>query len=260
MGDVGGLVGIDVLNSEVIGNIHSFESMGSVDGPGIRSVVFMQGCNLRCAFCHNPDTWSTAPNNILSTKNLISKLLKFKPYYDATGGGVTFSGGEPLLQPEFLLDILKKCKYYKINTAIDTSGIGHCGDKVYRPCYDEILRYTDLILLDIKHFDSQIYKLITQREIALFNEFLDILKNHNIDIWIRAVIVPGINDNLEYINNLFEYTKSIGNIKRFEILPYHTLGVNKYSKMGIKYRLSNTPQMDKEKAKKWENYLNKKLS
>ena len=133
--------------------------MGSVDGPGIRSVVFFQGCSLRCAFCHNPDTWGTEPNKVITTADLIKKILRFKPYYDSSGGGVTFSGGEPLLQPEFLLDILKKCKQNNIHTALDTSGVGHKGDKKFRPDYKEILKYTDLVLLDVKHTRSEMYKM-----------------------------------------------------------------------------------------------------
>lgn len=248
-----------ILETETIGNIHSFESMGSVDGPGVRSVIFMQGCNLRCAYCHNPDTWSTSPNKVVSSKDMIDKILKFKPYYISSGGGVTFSGGEPLLQPEFLLDMLKKCKYYDIHTAIDTSGVGHCGAAEYRPKYRDILTYTDLILLDIKHVDPAIYKNITCREMDIFNEFLEMVKEQGVKVWIRAVIVPGINDNFEYIKQLFTFTKSIPGVEKYEILPYHTLGVNKYNELGVKYRLDGLPPMDKKLTSKWEQFLNDNL-
>lgn len=251
---------ISTLNFETLGNIHSFESMGTVDGPGIRSVVFMQGCNLRCSYCHNPDTWSVNPNNVVSSKELIKKLLKFKQYYNSSGGGVTFSGGEPLMQPDFLLDMLKKCRLYDIHTAIDTSGAGHCGDKKYRPDYDEILKYTNLVLLDVKHVKAKDYKDITGRDMTFFDEFISVLKNHPVDIWIRAVIIPGINDSFSYINRLLTFKSILPNIKRFEVLPYHVLGVNKYSALGIKYRLEGVPPMDKKITAQWEKYLNQRLN
>ena len=246
-------------NTDIIGNIHSFESMGSVDGPGLRSVVFFQGCSLRCAFCHNPDTWGTEPNKVITTADLIKKILRFKPYYDSSGGGVTFSGGEPLLQPEFLLDILKKCKQNNIHTALDTSGVGHKGDKKFRPDYKEILKYTDLVLLDVKHTRSEMYKEITCVDMSFFMEFLDTLNSSDTDVWIRAVIIPGINDNMDYIKELEKFSKNINNVKKFELLPYHTLGVNKYKELGIKYRLEKLPPMDKKKTKEWEGLLNNSL-
>lgn len=250
-----GQLNYEKINS-VIGNIHSFESMGNVDGPGIRSVVFMQGCNLRCSFCHNPDTWSTNANHVIKSSDLMEKILKFKPYFDSSGGGVTFSGGEPLLQPEFLLDMLIRCKSYGIHTAIDTSGVGHCGDAKYRPNYDEILRYTDLVLLDVKHIERDQYKEITAFNMDFFNEFLVSLRKSKSKIWIRSVIIPGINDTEEYISDLWNYSKNIPHVTRFELLPYHVLGVNKYEQLNIKYRLEGTPPMDKEKTKKWEKVLN----
>lgn len=239
-----------------IGNIHSFESMGSVDGPGVRSVVFMQGCRLRCAFCHNPDTWSLGENHAVRSCDLMEKILRFKPYFDATGGGVTFSGGEPLLQPEFLLDMLRRCKANGIHTALDTSGVGHRGEKRFRPDYSGILSYTDLVLLDIKHTNIDMYKQIAGLSMKYFNEFLEVLREIKPDVWIRAVIVPGINDNFEYIKSIKEYTRTIPNIKKYELLPYHTLGVNKYKELGIPYRLSGTKNMDKQKTAEWQRWLN----
>lgn len=242
--------------NSIIGNIHSFESMGNVDGPGIRSVVFMQGCNLRCSFCHNPDTWSTEANYIIKSSDLMQKILKFKPYFDSSGGGVTFSGGDPLLQPEFLLDMLMRCKSYGIHTAIDTSGVGHSGKAEFRPSYAEILEYTDLVLLDVKHVNREIYKNITNVEMDYFDGFLESLKKSRTKVWIRSVIIPGVNDTDEYISDLWNYSKRIPHVTRFELLPYHLLGVNKYEQLGMKYRLDGTPPMDKEKTKKWENILN----
>lgn len=242
-----------------IGNIHSFESMGSVDGPGVRSVVFMQGCHLRCVYCHNPDTWSLSENHAVRSCDLMDKILRFKPYFDATGGGVTFSGGEPLLQAEFLLDMLKQCKTNDIHTALDTSGVGHRGDKKYRPDYSEILSYCDLVLLDIKHTNIEVYKRVTGLSMDYFSEFLEALRKVRPEVWIRSVIVPGINDSDEYIDSLAEFTKDIPNIKKYELLPYHTLGVNKYKELGIKYRLDKVKPMDKQRTKEWEKKLNESL-
>lgn len=247
------------FESFTIGNIHSFESMGSVDGPGIRTVVFMQGCHLRCAFCHNPDTWQFTENHAVRSCDLMEKILRFKPYFDSSGGGVTFSGGEPLLQADFLLDMLKRCKANGIHTAIDTSGVGHKGKKRFRPDYAEILKYTDLVLLDVKHTNPSAYKNLTGLDMGYFLEFKEALRSAKAEVWIRAVIVPGINDNHDYINSLIEFTKDIPNVKRYELLPYHTLGVNKYKELGIGYRLEKVKPMDKAKTAKWEEELNEIL-
>ena len=243
-----------------IGNIHSFESMGSVDGPGIRTVVFMQGCNLRCVFCHNPDTWSVSENHAVRSCDLMDKILKFKPYFETSGGGVTFSGGEPLLQPDFLLDMLKRCKSNGIHTAIDTSGVGHKGEKRFRPDYTEILRYTDLVLLDIKHTNAEIYKNVAGLGMEYFNEFKEAIQEIKPDVWIRAVIVPGINDNHDYIESLIEFTADVPNIKKYELLPYHTLGVNKYKELGLRYKLEKVKPMDKKITAEWERELNNILN
>lgn len=247
------------LENFTIGNIHSFESMGSVDGPGIRTVVFMQGCHLRCVYCHNPDTWALSENHPVRSCDLMEKILKFKPYFEFSGGGVTFSGGEPLLQADFLLDMLKRCKENGIHTAIDTSGVGHKGEKRFRPDYAEILKYTDLVLLDVKHTSFEAYKNITGLGMEYFNEFKNAIINVKPEVWIRAVIVPGINDSHDYVMSLLDFTRDIPNIKKYELLPYHTLGVNKYSELGIKYRLEKIKPMDKKITKEWEEELNRML-
>lgn len=243
-------------NNFTIGNIHSIESMGGADGPGLRCVVFMQGCHLRCAYCHNPDAWSTNENHAVRSCDLMEKILKLKSYFDATGGGVTFSGGEPLLQPDFLLDMLRRCRANRIHTAIDTAGVGHKGDKSFRPDYREILRWTDLVLLDIKHTNMEAYKSLTGLSMDYFSEFSEALRDIKPEVWIRAVIVPGINDSEEYIESIREFTKNIPNITKYELLPYHTLGVNKYEELGIKYRLDGVSPMNREKTAEWERRLN----
>lgn len=233
------------------GYIHSIETMGLVDGPNIRIVIFMQGCSLRCSFCHNPDTWRVRINKKISSKEIVDIVRKYRPYIEL-GGGVTFSGGEPLLQSEFLLDMLKLCKKAGIHTCIDTSGTGY--DINY---LDQILKYTDLVILDIKSIDEKNYKKITGKSMDMFNLFTEKLIKNNNKIWLRQVIIPTINDTEEYILNLKEYIKKFNNVEKIELLPYHNMGVEKYNKLKIKYKLDGIDQMDKEKCKELEELLKK---
>lgn len=235
-----------------IGYIHSIESMGLVDGPGIRFVVFFQGCALRCAFCHNPDTWELKKGTQYTPEELMAKILRFRPYFERSGGGVTFSGGDPLMQYDFLLDMLKLCKKNGIHTAIDTSGVGH------KDCR-EALSLADLIMLDIKHIEPKPYKDITGIDKSTFDDFMLQIKEIRPDIWLRAVIIPDINDTFDYITELWHLAKHIPRVQRIELLPYHTLGVNKYEQLGIPYPLKDTPPMDKNKTKEWQDTLNKIL-
>ena len=231
------------------GYVHSIETMGLLDGPNIRVVVFLQGCPLRCLFCHNPDTWESIGKNKFTSKEIVDVVRKYRHYIE-DGGGVTFSGGEPLFQSEFLLETLKMCKKAGLHTCIDTSGTGY-----NKTMIREILKYTDLVLLDIKALDKAGYKKMTGIDIDQFEYFKSILNESEKKVWIRQVIVPGINDNEEYILKLKEYIKGINNIEKIELLPYHTMGVSKYEKMGIKYRLENVPDMDVEKCKQLEDLL-----
>ena len=230
----------------VKGNIDSFESMGLVDGPGVRFVVFMQGCPLRCAYCHNPETWADEKKIEMTAEELVKKVLKYKPYF-GDDGGVTFSGGEPLRQPKFLLEALKECKKYGINTCLDTSG---AGDE-----YDEILDYVDLVILDVKAIDAEKYRALTGQNIERYNRFLATCQKKKKRLWLRQVIVPGYNDTEADILRLKEYIKNIENVERVELLPYHSMAKEKYKKLGIKYRLENVLDMDKEKCKKLEKLL-----
>jgi pyruvate formate lyase activating enzyme len=231
------------------GRIHSIESMGLVDGPGVRTVVFFQGCKLRCAYCHNPDTWATEGGTEYTPEELLKKILRFKPYFERSGGGVTFSGGDPLLQPEFLLEMLQLCKEQGIHTTVDTSGYG-------LGSYDEILKYTDLVLLDIKHVDDFGYKNLTGRSMHGLNQFLKALDRSNVKVWLRHVVVPGITEGKEHFERLKEIIKDIKNVEKLELLPYHTLGVQKYEKMNIPYRLEGVEPMDKQQTKGMEKELN----
>ncbi len=234
------------------GYIHSVESMGLVDGPGIRYVVFMQGCALRCRYCHNPDTWAVNTGQVMEADALFQKILRFRPYFESSGGGVTFSGGEPLLQPAFLTEMLKKCKEAGIHTAIDTAG-GAFGD------FGEILDLADLLLLDIKHTERKGYEAVTGRSMELYEKFIAQLPEHPVDLWLRAVIVPGIHDNLDYIREIWAEAKRLPRVKKIELLPYHTLGVNKYESLGIPYPLEGVPPMDRRRAERWQDTLNRAL-
>ncbi len=247
--DVGFFSSRNRKDTVMLGYIHSFESMGLVDGPGIRSVVFMQGCPMRCIYCHNPDTWKTGEANTMSPEDILKKLLRFKVYY-GNDGGVTFSGGEPLAQPQFLAQCLKLCKSNGINTCLDTSGCGN-GD------YDEILKYTDLILYDVKHYDSVMYRTITSQPIERTLLFLDSAQRLGIPLWIRHVVVPEITDSIEHFEKLEAYIRTLKNVKRVELLPYHNLGESKYAAMGIEYKLKGLQPTKNENINIWNDRLNK---
>lgn|SRR5574344_1135554 len=231
----------------MIGYIHSIETLGLVDGPGVRVVVFMQGCNKRCAFCHNPDTWNLKGNTMTGTE-LVNYIKRYKEYFGAEGG-VTFSGGEPLLQKEFLIEVLKQLKECNINTCIDTAGVYNA---------EEVLKYTDLVLLDIKAIDPTKYKKLVGVDIDESLEFLKTCQDLNKSLWIRAVIIPTINDNITYIEELIKFIKPLKNILKVELLPYHTKGIEKYQKLNIKYSLLGIPDMD-DRYIKFNEIINKEL-
>lgn len=217
----------------IMGAVDSIESFGLVDGPGIRTVVFLSGCKLRCKFCHNPEMWAKGKENY-TPDLLVKKILRNKPYFKRNNGGVTFSGGEPLLQVEFLLDVFPLLKKEGIHIALDTSGVG----KGY---YQEILSYVDLVLLDIKHITDSGYLDLTGSKMTEFKKFVTCLNESGKKVWIRQVIVPGVHDNMDYINGLASFLKQIKNIEKVEFLPYHKLGDEKYTKLGIL-----NPYQDKE--------------
>ena len=232
------------------GYIHSIETLGTLDGPGIRMVVFFQGCKLRCAYCHNPDTWIFNKGIAITAEQIVKKAKRYKPYFKFNDGGITFSGGEPLMQPEFLLECLKLCKKEEIHTVIDTAGVGF-GD------YDEILNYTDLVILDIKHSNPKKYKDITGLDMDSYCRFKDALIKNNKSIWLKQVVTPGINDTYEdmvaFEKEVNTFSKSM--IQKVELLPYHTLGVFKYKELKIDYKLEGVEPLSKEKLEELKNYL-----
>ena len=230
------------------GSINSIETLGLVDGPGIRTVVFLNGCKLRCKYCHNPEMWVKGKEN-MEVDELIEKIKRNKPYFKRNNGGVTFSGGEPLLQIDFLIDACKKLKNENIHIALDTAGVG-----VGR--YDEILSLVDLVLLDIKHTNEKDYKDLTGQAMTEFNKFIVSLNKSGKEVWIRQVIVPGVMDNEKYLISLNEHLKKIKNITRIDFLPYHKLGMEKYQKLNIPYPYHEKEEMDKENCKKlYEHFM-----
>ncbi|SEF87260.1 pyruvate formate lyase activating enzyme [Caloramator fervidus] len=236
----------------ITAKVHSIETMGLVDGPGIRVVVFMQGCRLRCLYCHNPDTWDLKGGFEVTVEELLNKVKRYKVYFQRSNGGVTLSGGEPLLQPDFVIEFFKRCKQEGIHTALDTSGYG-IGK------YDEILKWTDLVLLDIKHINDIEHKKLTGFNRHGFFEFLNSVKRNQNKLWIRHVVVPKITDGEDHIRKLARFINSIPNVERVELLPYHVHGVNKYESMNIEYRLKEVPPLDKERLEKLYSILNEEL-
>jgi pyruvate formate lyase activating enzyme len=229
----------------IIGKIHSFESFGTVDGPGLRFVVFMQGCAFRCLYCHNPDTFEMDRAAYeLTPLEVFEKMQKFMPYYRR--GGITVSGGEPLLQPNFVRDLFKLCKTEGIHTAIDTAGIDLNED------VKDALQYTDLVLLDIKCIDPAIHLTLTGKPLKPTLDFAQYLKEQEIPTWIRYVLIPGITDCNDLIEKHAEFVASLKNVAKVEILPFHKLGEKKYETLGMEFPLKNvkTPTQERiENAK-----------
>lgn len=232
----------------VKGSIDSIESLGLYDGPGIRVVVFFNGCKLRCKYCHNPEMWIKQEDNITSTE-LVEKIKRYKNYI-IDNGGVTFSGGEPLLQPDFLVDCCKKLKEEDFHVALDTAGVG-IGQ------YDEILEYVDLVIFDVKYADNDGYKALTGVSIDESERFLDVANQMNKKFWVRQVVIPGITDTDEYLIKLKQYLNKIHNIEKIEFLPYHKLGSEKYEALGIEYSYKDQIEMDKSKCEElYQKFIN----
>lgn len=216
------------------GRIHSFESFGTVDGPGIRFVVFMQGCPMRCLYCHNPDTWNLQGGKPYTPEQVASNALRYKSYFTG-GGGVTVSGGEPLLQAEFVQELFTLLKKSGVHTALDTSGVLFDSKNPHK--FDDLLKVTDLVLLDIKHINLKEHEKLTRHSNANILEFAKYLSDIGKDMWLRHVLVPGITDNDDYLNQLASFIKTLKTVRRVEVLPYHTMGEHKYELLGMDYPL-----------------------
>lgn len=221
------------------GSIDSIESLGLYDGPGVRVVIFLNGCKLRCKYCHNPEMWVKGKENITSDE-LVDKIKRYKNYI-SDKGGVTFSGGEPLLQPDFIIDCCKKLKELGFHIALDTAGVG-----VGR--YEEILEHVDLVIFDVKHADIAEYKKLTGVDIDESEKFLEVAKKLNKKFWIRQVIIPGVNDTYDYLIKFKRYIDRIPNVEKVEFLPYHKLGSEKYESLNIEYPYRDKEEMVKEEC------------
>ncbi|MBF4693513.1 pyruvate formate lyase-activating protein [Fusibacter sp. Q10-2] len=246
----------EACDTEIRGNLHSIETMGLVDGPGIRTIFFLQGCPLKCQYCHNPDSQHFMGEQHISVKEVVDMANRYREYYEASGGGVTFSGGEPLMQGAFLVKALEALKAQGISTCVDTSGHG------VKRFYSKILKLTDTLLLDIKHVDHARHTKLTGRDMTGILSFIETLKNQNYKgtIIIRHVMVPGETDQLKSMQRLLEIIAPIEkSVEKIEILPYHKSGIEKYSQLGRTYELENVPAMDSAVASEFETWINQRL-
>lgn len=231
------------------GKIHSIETLGTVDGPGIRFVVFMQGCNLRCLYCHNPDTWQTSCGEEKDTDEILKQILKYKNYLK--NGGVTVSGGEPLLQIDFVLELFKKLKENEIHTCLDTSGnLFDTENQNFMEKIEKLIKVTDLFLLDIKQINPEKHKKLTGKSNENILKFVKYLNDNNKFVWIRYVLVPSITDDEEDILKTKSFLSEFRNIQKVEILPYHNMGKEKYDKLEIEFSLKDIPIPTEEQLKK----------
>lgn len=236
------------------GRIHSIETMGLLDGPGIRTVFFLQGCPLRCSYCHNPDTQRIAGGNEMTSEEIVQTAKRYLPYYRHSGGGVTFSGGEPLLQGAFLLETLKLLKMEGIHTALDTSGFGQ------EKYFDEILELVDVVLLDIKHFDREEHQKLTGVKMKGRDPLLNRLAAFKGKVWIRHVMVPGMTDSKKAMEGLYQSIRFLAKrIEKIEILPYHRMGLEKYEALEMAVPLKDVPEMDHDLAMVYQDMLREKL-
>lgn len=218
--------------TELQGRIHSFESCGSVDGPGLRFVVFMQGCSLRCKYCHNPDSWKFENGRLYTVDDVLHEALKYEVYMRFSQGGITLSGGEPLLQPEFAAELLRRCRLQGIHTAVDTSGAIPLEQAI--PVYEQ----TNLVLLDIKCIDSQVYQQITDGRLENTLATAAYLGRQGIPIWLRHVLVPGLTDRDDLLERLAEYAATLPTLEQVELLPFHNIGEYKWHHLGYSYDLA----------------------
>ena len=228
----------DLPTSETMLRVHSVESFGSVDGPGIRFVIFLKGCAMRCQYCHNPDTWDRAGGNLRSVDDVLSQAFRYRSYWGEKGG-ITVSGGEALLQIQPLTELFHKVKDLGINTCLDTSAQPFSRKDGRFSAFEALMKYTDLVLLDIKHIDNDAHKRLTGWENENILDCARYLSDIHKPVWIRHVLVPGINDDDESLHKLRSFIDTLSNVERVEVLPYHDLGVYKWEQLGIPYKLTD---------------------
>ena len=239
------------------GRIHSLESFGTVDGPGTRFVVFVQGCPMRCAYCHNPDTWEMNAGTLMEASEIIEQYERNEPFY-RNGGGLTVTGGEPLMQIDFLIELFGLCKKKGIHTCLDTSGIAFNPDNApLMEKFDTLMPLTDLVMLDIKHINPEKHLDLVKQPNTNILKFAEYLDKKNVPMWIRHVVVPGWTDDEESLFQLGYFIGQFHNLKALDALPYHTMGKVKYEKLGIPYRLEGVEAMSQDTViKKKEIILN----
>lgn len=236
------------------GRIHSLESFGTVDGPGTRFVVFVQGCPMRCAYCHNPDTWPMNGGTLMTPEEIFEQYKRNEPFYKT--GGITVTGGEPLMQLDFLIDLFTIAKKDGVHTCIDTSGIAYKPQNTeWIKKLDHLMTLTDLVMLDIKHIDPAKHKELTAQPNDGILAFAAYLDEKKVDMWIRHVVVPGITDDEKYLFDLGYFIGQFSNLKALDVLPYHTMGETKYQKLGIDYKLAGVPPMDKNKIPEKKQFI-----
>lgn len=235
--------------SQLKGKINSIQTLGTLDGPGVRFVVFLQGCNLRCGCCHNPETWADGEKIMLTAEELVNRAENYKSYFGKEGG-ITLSGGEPLLQAEFVTEVFSLCKEKGINTCLDTSG------SLLNPKINKLLELCDTVLLDIKYTTDEDYKNFVGCSINAPLRFLELLNKKNIPTIIRQVIIPTVNDNEQNIQRLNEIVKNHPNIIKVELLPFKKLCTSKYEQLGLEFRFGNLPTPTREEME----YLNSRLN
>ena len=226
----------------MIGNIHSIQSLGAVDGPGVRYVVFMQGCPLRCVYCHNPDTWLTEGGTPTDVDELVRKALRFRPYWK-NGGGVTVTGGEPLLQAEFVEEFFARLHEHGVHTALDTSGVGNLAQA------EKVLAHTDLVLCDLKFLTKADYLKNCRADFDQIERFLQLTAMKNVPLWIRHVVVPGLTDGMDHLRRVKAKAESYPNFEKLEFLPFHKLCMEKYARLGLEFPLKDTPAMNPDVLK-----------
>ena len=231
--------------SEIKGRIHSVESFGSADGPGVRYIVFLKGCNMRCQYCHNPDTWAKDGGELMTPEEVLKKALRYKTYWKEKGG-ITVSGGEALLQIDFVTELFRLAKEKGVNTCLDTSGNPFSLEEPFKSKFDELMKYTDLFMLDIKHIDDAAHRKLTGQTNQNILEMVAYLSDHGKAMWIRHVLVPGITTEEDELYRLRSFLDTLKTVERVEVLPYHTLGVFKWKELGIPYQLEGVDPPTKE--------------
>lgn len=238
-------------SDDLLANVHSIETFGAFDGPGLRYIVFMQGCPFKCQYCHNRDTWTTKENKLMSVDDIINNYKRYQKFYQK--GGITVSGGEPLLQINFLIKLFKRCKEENIHTAIDTSAASY--DINSNALFDELMQYTDLVLLDIKQINEKKHKELVGYSNKRVLEFAEYLNNINKDVQIRHVVIPTLTLNEEDLKALRRFLDTLNNVVGIDVLPYHTKGKTKWEQLGLEYPIPHIKEPTKEEIKYAENIL-----